>query len=257
MAVGNESIDIPTIDFAAYLARITGSKLTGLIADDPGEADETDMVTNLVDVGYHRLAKHFEHACERRDVTGLAERIGFPSVNAILKESRYADLLVVDQGYSESEAPLTALPTHEVKRLLHESECPVVISPASFSEITEIVMAYDGGKSSVYAIKQFVYLFPEFRKMKLTILKIDNDHQDFSIEKHRLTEWLQVNFDNIEIVSLEGEADDRLLEYLLERRSSFLVIGGYGRNRMSRLVHPSSAAPLVRMLSGPIFITHP
>ena len=44
-----------------------------------------------------------------------------------------------------------------------------VIAPFSFYGIDEIMLAYDGSASSVYAIKQFAYLFTELTS-NLTLL---------------------------------------------------------------------------------------
>ena len=43
---------------------------------------------------------------------------------------------------------------------LRASESPVVVVPENFSRIDHLAFAYDGGKESMFAIKQFTYLFP-------------------------------------------------------------------------------------------------
>jgi hypothetical protein len=69
----------------------------------------------------------------------------------LIEESRFADLLIIDAETSFNRG-LEANPTRFVKEILQHAECPVVISPVSFEGLDEIIFAYDGSASSVYAI---------------------------------------------------------------------------------------------------------
>jgi hypothetical protein len=66
-------------------------------------------------------------------------------------------------------------PTELVKEILKETECHVIISPASFDGIAELIFAYDGSKSAAFAIKQFTYLFPEFTDRKAIVLRVNKE----------------------------------------------------------------------------------
>ena len=48
-----------------------------------------------------------------------------------------------------------------MQEALHDIECPAVVVPENFDFPENNILAYDGSESSVFAIKQFAYLFPE------------------------------------------------------------------------------------------------
>ena len=48
-----------------------------------------------------------------------------------------------------------------LKDVLHDVACPVLLVPEKFDFPESVILAYDGSEESVYAIKQFAYLFPE------------------------------------------------------------------------------------------------
>jgi hypothetical protein len=82
----------------------------------------------------------------------------------LLAESRYADLLIVD-AQTSFERQYEGIPSDFARQILKESECPVVIAPQTFTEIDEIVFAYDCSASSMFAIKQFTHLIPRIQKI--------------------------------------------------------------------------------------------
>ncbi len=167
-----------TIDFACYICRLTGSRLTGVFLEDLLSEDRPVMRTIqgepyrlsgavAVAPGGEGVAgiaaeniRIFKPACDRRGVQTLIHRDRGVPASEIVEESRFADLIIVDPETSftrSNEAP----PGRFVRDTLLDSECPVIISPYSFDSIDTILFAYNGTRSSVFAMKQFTYLFPE------------------------------------------------------------------------------------------------
>lgn len=175
--------------------------------------------------------------------------------NEIITESRYADLLILSAGTSFNKI-YAETPTEFVKDVLRESECPVIIAPNAFDEIEEIIFTTNFNKSSAFAIKQFTYLFPELNDKKATVLHVNEKRICACKEKHNLKEWLQNRYSSIGFEVLNGNSEEELFDYLLNRKKVFVVMGAYGRNAISRFFKPSHADLLIRMLAQPIFITH-
>ncbi|WPQ60443.1 hypothetical protein SIO70_19025 [Chitinophaga sancti] len=90
----------------------------------------------------------------------------------ILLESRYADLILLDPATAFSAIHVT-IPTGLVEETLFATECPIVLMPANFTGIEQLVFAYDGRADSMYAIKQFTYLFPELRDTRIVVVSIN------------------------------------------------------------------------------------
>jgi len=275
LAVGSGELKTETLDFACYLARLSHSRLTGIfhetldceevivtsMRDDAlhmhtlkdTSMPENDVVRNK---GEERIDR-FKDACTAREVVPHIHRNRGMPWDELLTECRYADIIIADAGFSFNSEKAGAIPTHDLKKLLHEAECPVIVAPPGFAQVDEIVLTYDGSPSSVFAIRQFIHLFPEYSDTKVVVLEIRQDDENFVDEKYRLKEWLKNHFENIEHVLLQGDSEDRLLEYLLSRTNAFVVMGGYGRGRLSRLFQPSASATVLKLLSAPIFVSHP
>ncbi len=87
------------------------------------------------------------------------------------KESRFSDLVLLsgELFYPDisSDQPNSFL--HEA---LHVSECPVLIVPEGFTPFERLVFAYDGGKESLHAMKQFCYLLPQYTDLPTEIIYV-------------------------------------------------------------------------------------
>lgn len=272
LALDAHQLKTNAIDFACYLARLTRSRLTGVFLEDV-LADQPDLAASIA-YGVplsaasitgelqEQLAtmteeniRHFREACVCREVVSRVHRDRGVPVGEIIGESRFADLIVVDP--ETSFAPrVESIPARFVSDMLVDAECPVVLTPNSFDRIDEIVFAYNGTASSVFAIKQFTYLFPEYREKKVQVVNVRQEDDKAIEESFRMKEWLNEHYAQVEFHLLKGSPTDKLFGYLLDRKNAFAVMGAYGRGIISRFFRPSHARLIMRTLNLPIFIAH-
>ncbi|HEY6899215.1 MAG TPA: universal stress protein [Puia sp.] len=241
-----------TIDFACYLAKLTGSRLIGAFLEgEPGvhvvEAEEGDTVAGQVN--------RFREACVCREVPARVHRDRGTPLGEILLESRFSDLIVVDPEASFKRIE-REFPGKWVREVLVAAECPVVVSPYSFNGMDKVIFAYNGTASSVFAIKQFTYLFPEFRSKKAVVVSVRNGEEAALEEQYKIKEWFSAHYEDVEYVVLAGEASDELFFYLLDKKDAIVVLGAYGRGMLSRFFKPSQAGILLKTVNLPIFIAH-
>jgi hypothetical protein len=221
------------IDFACYLAKLTHSRLTGVFLEGTPEGGEP---------GIQRQ--------EEPELMRQEEPEG-----DILLESRFSDLIVVDPETSFRHAD-KAFPGRFIQDVLLAAECPVLVSPYNFDSLDEVIFAYNGTSSSVFAIKQFTYLFPEFKQKKAVVVNVRNDEGPAIQEQFKMKEWLSAHYEEVDFVSLKGDASDELFGFLLDRKNAIVVLGAYGRGILSRFLKPSHASLLLRTINLPIFIAH-
>lgn len=271
LALDRRVINMNVVDFACFLARLTRSELTVILlqSEEPEAtgAKDMDQLHQEAEVGSavleRKLTKkttednllHFESACQNRGIRIRIHQNEGEPVSEIISESRFADMLVVDPEMSLGSRR-EAVPTHFIKEVLSNSECPVVIAPYSFNGIEEVVFAYDGGASAIFAMKQFSYLFPELEDLKLTILQVSEEQQVPLIEKKKLIEFLQMHYSSIGFRILEGKASDELFKFLHDKKNIFVVIGAYGRKNLVDLFRHSTADLLLKAVNLPVFIAH-
>ncbi len=257
------------LDFGCYLGRLTKSTVTGIFLDNRAaaktpvltEAHATTWPTDEVHLfaaAEKQMAVNidlFRRGCASREVNYAVHRDhGVPATDMI-SESRFADILVADADTSfrrHFEGP----PTEFVKDLLKDAECPVIIAPQSFESIDELIFAYNGTASCMFAIKQFTYLFPQLANKKTTLLIASQNGKWEDVHKHALIEWLKTHYTDLHSEILRGEGVEPLFDYSFNKRTSWLVMGAYGRNALSQFLRPSTANLLIKTITQPIFIAH-
>ena len=259
------------LDFACYLGNLTRSKVTGVFLENQelelrsGESLREIAVCAPVPGTPLDVQKQlyrdenislFKNICTTGGVTyEIHTNTGMPAAE-VIKESRYADLLVMDATTSFSWKPEN-IPTAFAREVLEKSECPVVIAPTEFDGIDEIVFAYNGSKSSMFAIKQFAHLFPLLRQKKVTVLGITEAARPVKGYNDLFDEWLHIHYDQVEMMMIEDDnVRGALMEYLFGREKVFIVMGAYGRGLLSTIILPNPAAPIIDLINQPVFIAH-
>jgi hypothetical protein len=238
VAVDPAQINMNVVDFACYIANLTHSRLKGIFIHDSQE--------NI---------QQFRDACQNRGVNCYFHAEQAATADEFIRESRFADLLIIDPSISYGTKK-ESTPTTLVKDILSECECPVVIAPYDFEGIDEILVAYDGSASAVFAIKQFTYLFPKLADRKLTILQVTENDEITITEKDRLRELVQMHYSSIGFHLLNGKAENELFGYLIGKKNAFVVMGAFGRTMLSGLFRRSTADILVQAVDLPIFVAH-
>jgi nucleotide-binding universal stress UspA family protein len=262
------------LDFACFIARLTGSDLT-VLSFEPLYAEKAPAIKAEEDILHFEKGKNeyipenrrsdhlyehnkalFSNACQSREVNFSFCVLKTHSLKAVISETRFADLLIVDPEIKFS-GDQQGLPTEFAKELLLKSECAVILAPYSFDGIDEIVFAYDGSKSSVFAIKQFTFLFPELADKKVTVVQVNNDEPNKPIvQEQRIRQLLNTHYDRVHFETLSGQPAFELVRYLIDKRKTFIVLGAFGRNMLSNFLKESTADKVVSTANLPFFISH-
>ncbi len=257
------------LDFGCYLGRLTKSTVTGIFLDNLAAAKTPAVLEPQATawpqdemqqsaVAEKQIAVNidlFRQGCANREVNYAVHRDhGVPATD-IISESRFADVLVAD-GDTSFRRHFEGPPTEFVKDLLKDAECPVIIAPQSFELIDELVFAYNGTASCMFAIKQFTYLFPQLANTKTTLVIANENGKWEDVHKHALIEWLKAHYTQLHYEVLRGEGVEPLFDYSFKRKKSWLVMGAYGRNALSQFLRPSTANLLIKTITQPIFIAH-
>lgn len=261
---------IHTIDFACRMAKLAGSRLTGVFIENiyseylPGEGLDgpyyfnrvKEATANAVTTDTEQAIRIFKEECERKGLEPETYVDKGEPIQEMIYESRFADLIIVDPGISSHDRE-EQLPSHFVKEILANAECPVLLSPEKFDEVEEIVFCYDNSASSVFAIKQFTYLLPAFTGRQVMLLEVNRGGKEEFNENHRrMMEWLRAHYHTVYYHALRGDVKDELFTYFFMRKKKMIVMGAYGRSLLSNFFKKSNADVLMRMVDLPMFITH-
>jgi len=273
LAIDAINPDKNALEFACYLGRLTKSKITGiflenLVAEERAVLKQTNGLHYMdweVDVKsdeykskkevIEKNISFFKEGCISREVRFALHRDRGMPAREVIKESRFADILIVDTETSFNKR-YEGVPTEFVRDVLTKAECPVIIAPESFETIDEIIFTFNGSPSSVFAIKQFTYLLPQLYDKKTSIVQVTREGQWEDSDMYKFKEWLKEHYTDLHFEILKGETDSTLFDYAFEKENIFLVMGAYGRNSLSRFFKRSHADLLIKTVTQPIFIAH-
>lgn len=256
-----------TMNFAAYVAKLCDSDLILSFVDGrdrghslPSGEDllsaQSIRYTGQVNIPGGSNLTAFEEACELRNVGGLAMANPTLTRKELITETKFTDAIILDPEYAASIEDRDPFPNSLDLDILHHAECPVLIAPPSFERLDEVIFTYDGSRSALHAIRQAIYLFPDLKGKKLTVLEIYAPSEEQPEDLSQLLGWLSYHFTDVHAVQLQGDSSSRLIEYLMYRPHALVVMGGFGRSRMSRLFKPSASETISKLVPAPIFIAH-
>ena len=275
LAVSALNPDKGSYEFACYLGRLSKSKVYGIFLDG-SQVDEklfvnkkerafaapihlgSDGHSDIKNTRQETIKSNihlFKEGCISNEVCNDVYSEHEVSVDELINESRYADMIVVDAALSLGSLTSPA-PSETVKYILNKANCPVIISPLSFDGIDELVFTYNSSFSSIFAIKQFTYLFPEYFDKRVTVVQVNKDGIWPLKDKEKLKEWLNNHYSDIHFLALEGNTESELMAFLFRRKNMFIVMGAYSRNALSQFFNESTAEILIKTLTQPIFISH-
>jgi hypothetical protein len=131
----------------------------------------------------------------------------------------------------------------------------VLIVPEKFVFPESNILAYDGSESSVYAIKQFAYLFPELTGNK-TVLVFMDDSDNPIPDENNIKELVARHFPDLTLLKLELPSTKYFATWINEKNNALLVSGAYGRSSFSQLFKKSFVSDVIRDHRLPVFISH-
>ena len=208
--------------------------------------------TELIKVNIEK----FEKLCLANDIDFRVHRdFSTFAMPELKKESCYADLMIIgSQSFYKSIG--TGSPNEYLENTLRTVECPVIIVPEKFDFPESFILAFNGSKEAVFAIKQFAYLFPEFAD-KETILVYANDNIDKDIpDKIQMEELTARHFSKLSLLKMNLNPKNYFRKWVLEKKSAMLISGSYGRSGLSQLFKKSFVKDVIADHHLPVFIAH-
>ncbi|HMI59711.1 MAG TPA: hypothetical protein VK518_02345 [Puia sp.] len=197
----------------------------------------------------------FESACRKAGLGHSLHKDKGSALEELIHESIFADLLVIDRQETFSSIE-ESTPGWFVKYALHRVLCPVWIAAPNPVKIDKLIFLYDGKLSSVYAMKQFRYLFPDYSVFKTVVFTFKPETLNLHVPDHRLIhEWIKRHYPHAVFQTIQGDRHEALA-VLRQQTPALLVTGSYKRSQVSMFFEKSLTDELLRDLKMPVFIAH-
>lgn len=208
--------------------------------------------TAIVDKNKELFAKE----CQARHIKyHLHENTERWNKDLFVKASRFSDLVLLS-GQLFCEDGGSRQPNMFLQEALHATECPVVVVPEEFQPVQHLVIAYDGSKDSLFAIRQFCYLFPQYLDLPTEIVYVKDETKEDMPDIDELKQFSRIHFSSMGFSKLHFKAANYFASWIGERQSVMLITGAFGRSSFSYVAKRSFAEQVIREHGMPVFIAH-
>ena len=260
-----------TLDYAIQITKLREAHLVGVFLDASiyhsyGLSEEMSknkdlenviQELNRVDANKRHLATNlFRQRCEEAGVRFSFHKNESMTIRELKNESMYADLIFINQHetFSRQKEPL---PTHFIKDLLGEVQCPVLVVPSLYRPVENLVLLYDGAPSALYAIKMFSYILGNPKNLPVKVFTVkEKKKAAFNMPDNKeIREFIKRYFPKATFAVANGNPETEISGYLGRLpENQLVVLGAYQRSEISRLFKISMADILMKELEIPLFI---
>ncbi|MBL0055951.1 MAG: hypothetical protein IPP31_07075 [Chitinophagaceae bacterium] len=199
---------------------------------------------------------HFRESCEKE---GISYRVhkdnNLMALSSLVEETRFADLLLISSELFYKNVS-GRQPNFYLEEVLKKTECPVMLVPETFTDPKQLVLAYDGSESCLFAIKQFAYLFPELTDKETILLSISTHHDEDIPEYSMVSELISGHFPNLQMQQLTLQPKTGFSAWMADQPDSYIVMGAFSRSVISEIFRKSFASRVIQENKMPVFISH-
>ena len=170
-------------------------------------------------------------------------------LDILIEHSKFADLIIADVNDD--------LGKYSVKDLLAKTQCPVILVQRQTEIPDQVILSYDGTASSIYALKMYSYLFPEWRNIRSVLVQVNpGDPEKISHQKY-LSDWLSQHFANLDIITLKGNVEDELTSLIqTHSQKTMMVMGSYGKKGLAGFFHAPLSDKMMEVSHVSLFVAH-
>jgi nucleotide-binding universal stress UspA family protein len=262
-----------TLDYAIQLTKVADAHLVGVFLDEFIYRSYNVVKVMKIYKNYEEkmkeldakdkrkrdeAAQQFQKVCSTAGIRFSIHRDKGFAINDLKRESMFADLIVINEFETFTKYKQQS-PTRFMKDLLADVQCPVLIVPDSFKTIDKLVLLYDGGPSSLYAIKMFSYLFGTFMDVPVEVFTVKEYYMATTRvpDNKLMREFIKRHYPNAVYTVVKGDGEEQIMGYLRNHKENeMVVLGAYRRSEISRWFKTSMADTLMREVDTPLFIAH-
>jgi|SRR5450631_3103116 len=173
----------------------------------------------------------------------------------LARESRFADMILLSGELFYADI-VSDQPNSFLHAALHAAECPVMIVPENYVPFEHLVIAYDGSKDSLHAIKQFCYLLPQYTDLPTEIIYVKDENTAEIPDIDNLKKFSCLHFNSMNFSKLHFKAANYFASWIGEKKQVLMVSGSFGRSPFSYVARHSFAGQVIRDHKMPVFIAH-
>ena len=258
------------LSYGIYLAEKFGAKITGLHVVDDRDLEGpllSDIAGSLGFTPYQNylpkfrkiledrgelILEAFRNACEQKSIRPKVKRVSGTVPGKIAEEAKKVDLVIIAQR-GEHERWSSGLLGSTTESVVRRSPRPVLVTPASFRELGNVLVAYDGSVESNQALKMTCETFA-FSDTRLKAIIVTGDPMRCEDLTREIEAFVSPYEMDVEIECLRGEASKEILSYAEAEGIDLIVMGAFGHSRLHDLILGGTTAYIIRNATLPVLL---
>jgi len=234
------------VDYSKVLA-FTGMEGVAMMPEWLMRGEDDTLVSKNITI--------FEDACIAEGIEYRVHKdTDMMAISSLIEETRFADVLLVSSDLFYENVQKEQ-PNFYLEEVLKKAECPVMLIPENYKEPAQNILTYDGSESSVFAIKQFAYVFPELATNETMLLSATGKEEQMP-EYSMVAELVSRHYPNLKMMPLPLASRTDFSNWIRNQQPGYVVMGAFSRSLFSELFKKSLANRLIHEIKMPIFISH-
>jgi nucleotide-binding universal stress UspA family protein len=173
-------------------------------------------------------------------------------VETITAKEDTADMIVIGKRGEAAGHAMDHLGSN-LERILRASHKPVFIANRAFTQIETVLVAFDGGPSSLKAV-DYIARSPLFAGIKVSLVYAGKDTPQMRKSLDNAAATLKAGGFEPETILETGEPEKVLARITANETHELLVMGAYGHSRVRSLLIGSTTTEMIRSCKVPVLI---
>ncbi|HKK86288.1 MAG TPA: universal stress protein [Roseovarius sp.] len=223
----------------------------------------TRLLEQLSDLDAERAKLAHEHGrAILEDAKALITKTGEITVETRLRQGDLIETITAKEGTGEmivigKRGEAAGLASEHLgsnlERIVRASHKPVFIANRAFKPASRVLVAFDGGPSSLKAV-DYISRNPLFAGLNISLVYAGRETTDISKALDTAAATLNAGGFEAEIIHEEGEPEKVLAKITQREEHELLVMGAYGHSRVRSLIIGSTTTEMIRSCRVPVLI---
>ena len=258
------------LEYGIYLAEKFRAKITGLHVVDDRDLEGpllSDIAGSLGFTPYQNylpkfrkiledrgdlILEAFRDSCAQKSIQPKVKRVAGTVPGMIAEEAKKVDLVIIAQR-GEHERWSSGLLGSTTESVVRRSPRPVLVTPASFREFRNVLVAYDGSVESNQALKTTCETFA-FSDTVIKAVIVTGDPKRCEALSQEIKAFVSPYEMDVDIECLRGEASKEILGYAEAMQIDLIVMGAFGHSRIHDLILGGTTAYIIRNSTLPVLL---
>ncbi len=173
-------------------------------------------------------------------------------VETITAKEDTADMLVVGKRGEAADFAKLHLGSN-LERIVRSSRKPVFVANRAFREIGKVMIAFDGGMSSMKAV-DYVARDPLFAGLKVLLVTVGSETETLKKAMRDAQATLSAGGHTVDARVVTGQPEKVLGDLTEAEGIDLLVMGAYGHSRVRSMIIGSTTSEMIRTCRVPIVL---